>query len=201
MAEKLSEKQIDALKEVGTVGAGHAAIALSQLLQEKINIAVVRVQVIPSDDFSKLIGGPDILSTAIYIQMLGDMQGGLALVFEREDALTLIDILLHKSGEKSNIITEIGQSALKEAGNIISGSYLSALSQLIPFKIALSVPRFSLDKVVNLIPGIFEEIMKPEKQCLSLVTEFVESANRIKGYYLFLPKHEALDKILQGLEV
>lgn len=187
------------MREIGTVGAGHSAIALSQLLQQKINIAVVKVQIAPSDDFNAIMGGPDVLAMAVYIQMLGDMQGGLALIFKRDDALKLMDILLHK--EESNIITELGQSALKEACNIISGSYLSSLSQLIPFKIALSIPRFSLDKISNIIPGIFDEIMRPEKQCLALVTEFIESSNQIKGYYLFLPKKEALQKILEGLEV
>jgi chemotaxis protein CheC len=196
---KLSEKQENALKEIGTIGAGHAAIALSQLLQQKINIAVIKVEVIPSKDFNEFIGGPDVLTAAVYIQMLGDMQGGLALIFKREDALALMDILLHK--EESRIITEMGQSAIKEVSNIISGSYLSSLSHLIPFKIALSVPRFTLDKVENIIPGIFDEIMQPEKQSFSLVTEFIESSNQIKGYHLFLPKKESLQKILEGLEV
>lgn len=200
MIEKgISEKQIDALKEVGAMGAGHAAIALSQLLQQKINIAVVKVEIMPSDKFNAFMGGPEVLAAAVYIQMLGDMQGGLGLIFPRQDALKLMDILLHK--QDSKIITELGQSALKEAANIISGSYLSSLSQLIPFKIALSIPRFTLDKISNIIPGIFDEILQPEKQCLALVTEFIESSNQIKGYYLFLPKQETLKKILEGLEV
>ncbi|MBW2610605.1 MAG: chemotaxis protein CheC, partial [Deltaproteobacteria bacterium] len=39
----LSKEQLDALKEVGTIGVGHAANALSQLADRKIMISVPRV--------------------------------------------------------------------------------------------------------------------------------------------------------------
>ena len=33
---KLNETQLDAIKEMGNIGAGHAATALSQLIEKKI---------------------------------------------------------------------------------------------------------------------------------------------------------------------
>ncbi len=200
-AKKLTEKQIDALKEVGSIGSGHAAIALSQLLGKRISIAVTRVEVVPSDEFNLFVGGPDTPVATIYLQILGDMRGGIILIFKREDALKLADILMQREKGHTRILTEMDQSAIKEAGNIITGSYLSAMSLLISFKIALSVPRFAFDVVKEVMEGVFAEIMQPEKKGLSLVTEFIESSFQIKGYYIFIPRKESLEKILKGLKV
>jgi chemotaxis protein CheC len=198
---ELNGRQSDALKEIGTVGSGHAALALSQLIGQKVNIAVVKAQVVPSDEFNKLAGGPDTLGATIYIQLLGELIGGIILFFKRNDALHLIDILLHKEKGKTVMLSEMGMSCLKEAGNILTGSYLSVMSQMVPFKIALSVPKFAFDLIGYTIDGVFEEIMSPNKTCLSLVTEFIESTNQIKGYLVFMPKKEALERILKGLKV
>jgi chemotaxis protein CheC len=99
------------------------------------------------------------------------------------------------------MLSEMAISALKEVGNILSGSYLSTMSQIVPFKLALSVPRFAFDLVGFMMEGVMLEIMHPEKSCTSLVTEFIESTNQIKGYFVFMPKKEALEKILNGLKV
>jgi len=198
---ELNKWQLDTLKEVGTIGSGHAALALSQMLGERVNIAVVKVEVMPSDEFNTIVGGPDVLGASIYVQMLGELRGGIILFFKRPDALRLIDTLLRKKKGETVMLSEMGISALKEAGNILSGSYLSALSQMVSFRMALSVPRFAFDLVSFSIAGIFAEIMQPEKSCLSLVTEFIESTAQIKGYFVFLPKKETMEKILGGLKV
>jgi chemotaxis protein CheC len=198
---KLNEKQEDALKEIGTIGAGHAAMALSQMIGQKVNIAVVRVEIVPSDEFNQIVGGPETLGAVIYIQMLGDFKGGIFLFFKRTQALHLIDILLHKKKGETVMLSEMGMSALKEAGNILSGSYLSSMSQMVPFKIALSVPRFAFDMIGYVVEGIFREIMQTENKCLSLVTEFIESTNQIKGYFVFLPKKETMERILKEIDV
>lgn len=198
---ELDEKQLDAVKEIGTIGSGHAALALSQMIGKRVNIAVVKVEVVPSDEFNRIVGGPDTLGATIYIQMLGDLQGGILLFFQRLDALRLIDTLLRKEKGNTVMLSEMGISALKEAGNILSGSYLSTMSQIIPFKLALSVPRLAFDLIGFTMEGVFDEIMSLEKKSLSLVTEFIESTSQIKGYFVFLPNKETWEKIIKGLKV
>lgn len=199
--QTLTERQLDALKEIGTIGSGHAALAMSQMIGERVNIAVVKVEVVPSDEFNNIVGGVETLGAAIYIQILGELTGGILLFFKRPDALRLVDTLLHKKKGQTLMLSEMAISALKEVGNILSGSYLSTMSQIVPFKLALSVPRFVFDLALFIMEGVMLEIMHPEKRCVSLVTEFIESTSQIKGYFVFLPKKEALEKILKGLEV
>lgn len=198
---KLNDRQLDALKEIGTIGSGHAALALSQLIAQKVNMAVVKVEIVPSDGFNQVVGGPQTLGATIYIQMLGELRGGVILFFKRQDSLRLIDTLLRREKGKTAMLSEMGISAIKEAGNILAGSYLSAMSSVVPFKLALSTPKFAFDLIGAVMEGVFEEIMQPEKSCLSLVTEFIESNMQIHGYFVLLPKKEALEKILRDLKV
>lgn len=197
----LSARQLDGLKEVANIGSGNAALALSQLIGQKVNIAVVKVEVMPSDEFNALVGGPDVLGAAVYLQMLGEFKGGILLFFKREDALRLIDTLLHREKGKTVMLSEMGISALKEAGNILAGSYLSTMSQMVSFKLALSTPKFAFDLVSFMVEGILDEILPSEKKCLALVTEFIESTHQIKGHFMFVPKKESLETILKGLRM
>ncbi len=197
---KLSAHQQDGLKEIANIGSGHAALALGQLIGERINIGVVRVEVVPTHEFNVIVGGPNVLGAVVYLQTLGEMKGGILLFFKREDALRVMDTLLHREKGKTVMLSEIGISALKEAGNILSGSYLSAMSQMVHFKLALSTPKFAFDLVKFIMDGVLSELLAPEKKCLALVTEFIESTHQIKGYFVFLPRKETLEAIVSELE-
>jgi len=195
----LTEKQIDALKEVGSIGSGHAAIALSQMLGRRINMAITKVEVVPSTNFIEFIGEKNINMVSTYVKILGDMEGGIALLFKREDALKLSDLLMNRESGTSKFISEMDQSAIKESGNVISGSYLSALSLMVDCKMALSIPRFTFDNIKTLLKGILQEVLPGEEKAVSLITEFIESSSQIKGYYLFLPNPTTLKNILGTL--
>jgi len=66
---------------------------------------------------------------------------------------------------------------------------------------ALSVPKFAFDLIGSVMTDVTEEIMQPQKKSLAIVTEFIESRIQIKGYFVFMPKKESLEKILKGLKV
>ncbi|NLX01434.1 MAG: CheY-P-specific phosphatase CheC, partial [Syntrophomonadaceae bacterium] len=56
---KLSGLQLDALKEIGNIGAGNAATALAQMVQAKIDMTVPQVSILPFADVPDLLGGAD----------------------------------------------------------------------------------------------------------------------------------------------
>lgn len=199
MAVKLTNKQLGALKEIGTIGSGNAALALSQLVSAKVSMAVVKVDVLSSDEFYEIMGGPDVLGAHVYLRILGEFQGIMSLFFKREDSLRLIDLLLHQKKGSTIMLSEAGISALKEAGNILAGSYLNAMSQIAPFKIVLSVPKFAFDYAAAAVGGILGEFGRSSVADMALVTEFIESSSQVKGFFAFLPNGPALEKILAKL--
>ena len=58
-ARGLKELQLDALREVANIGAGHAATALSQMTNHTIMIAVPEVNVRALEEVTDLVGRPD----------------------------------------------------------------------------------------------------------------------------------------------
>ena len=52
----LSAAQMDALREIGNVGAGNSATALSQIISKRIDMNVPRVSIVPLGDVPDLVG-------------------------------------------------------------------------------------------------------------------------------------------------
>ena len=127
--EELSNFQRDALKEIGNIGAGHAATALSQLLVEKIDMTVPYVAIIPFQQASEILGGSERLVVAVYTQVYGDVMGKIIFFFSMEEALTLTDMLFERKPGTSKQLDELGESALREIVNIMTGAYLRCLNQ------------------------------------------------------------------------
>ena len=89
-----TDLEIDALKEIGNIGAGNAATALSMLLSKKITIKVPQIRIIPFDDVSKSVGGPEQLVIGIFMRINGDIDGNILMVIPEQDAYALTEILL-----------------------------------------------------------------------------------------------------------
>ena len=58
----LKALQLDALREVANIGAGHAATALSQMTDSTIMISVPEVNVRPLEEVAELFGAADAVS-------------------------------------------------------------------------------------------------------------------------------------------
>ena len=199
--KELTEFQLSALAEAGNIGSGHAAIALSQLIGRKIMVAVTNVRILPIDNYTRLIGKSDSLIMGIYLRVLGDVQGAILLVLLREPALNLIDVLMNQKIGTTKILGEIEQSALKEAGSILSASYLNAISDLMKLTVIPSVPRMSFDRAEVVFESVFEPLRRDSDVVIGIETEFVEATTRIKGHFIFMPDRQGVSAILKGLGV
>ena len=83
-ARGLKDLQLDALREVANIGAGHAATALSQMTNRTIMISVPEVNVRPLEEVADLLGAPDSVVAAVLMQMMGDLTGRTLIIFPAE---------------------------------------------------------------------------------------------------------------------
>ena len=109
MAE-LSDIQLDALREMGNIGAGNAATALSQLISETVDISVPSVKVVPLENVSFVLGGPEKIVYVVYLEVQREMNGTMLTIFGPESADFLTKRLLQ--ADKIDMQTDIAQSAL-----------------------------------------------------------------------------------------
>jgi chemotaxis protein CheC len=198
--DELTAGQMDALREVGNIGAGHGATALSQLLGKRIFITVPQANVIPLADIPKLVGDPTTLVAGLILSILGDCTGKILLIFPRDSALHLADMLLKQQVGTSRILTELGHSAIKEAGNILTGAYLSALNEFLGMLLLISVPTLVFDMAGALLASVtlgMEDVSK----VICIETRFTDSTEVVGGYFVLVPDAVSLRAIFQAIKV
>jgi len=141
----ITDMHLDVLKEIGNIGAAHAATSLSQLLNRKIDMHVPNVNLVSFDEMFDLAGGAEAIVAGIYLRIEGDLSGSMFFVLSLESANHFIRTLINDEtfDFESSSLPEIGVSAMQELGNILSGSYLSSLSDFTGLKIYTTVPSLS----------------------------------------------------------
>ncbi len=202
--EKLNEMQLDALREVGNIGAGNAATALSKVVGKRVKMEVPLVKILPLKDVPDWLGGPEKEVLGVYLTMSGAANGHILFVMTIEDALKIMNILLGDltpSREQVLDMDEIARSAMEEIGNILSSSYLSALADFTGLRLNHSVPALAIDMAGAIVDVILIEISKRGDYALLIETEFVEEENKIKGYFMLIPDTSSLEIILQAIGV
>lgn len=202
----LSNEQRDVLREIGNIGAGNAATAMSKLINKKIDMQVPSVNVLSYDEMMEMMGGPDAVIVAILFRVQGDAPGTVYFILTIKEAEYLVKQMTNEaqfSWSSDDPLDDLGISVLQEAGNILTGSYLSALSDFMKINMQPSVPHLSVDMAgAVLTAGLIE---------LSQVTDFViiidtkiiysDTQNQIRGHFLFLPDPESFSKLFKSLGI
>lgn len=202
MALNLTEAQIDALKEVGNIGTGHAATALSQLIKKKIMITVPTARILDIKDVPNLLGDSNSIVAGIVMNVLGDITAKILLLLTRESALSLADMLLQKPVGTSKVLSEVGNSAIKETGNIVSGAYMNALNEFLGLMLLPSVPNLMFDIAGAILGSLAEGFEGMSQKILSVETQFSEANDKvINGYLLLIPDEPSVQVLLDAIKV
>ncbi len=195
--DNLDDMQYDVLKEIGNIGAGNATTALSQMLSLRMDMSVPNVALMEFKDISNFVGAEDELVVGILLGLEGDVDGMMMFLFDMNSARNLVNKLMCCDGNESYDFTEMELSALNEIGNIVAGSYLTALSTLTHMKIISTIPSMSIDMVGALLSVPATEYGKYGDKILLIQSKFGE--HDVSGYFLLIPELESYEKILSSL--
>ncbi|MBU5591117.1 chemotaxis protein CheC [Clostridium sp. MSJ-4] len=196
---KFTAMQLDALREVGNIGAGNAATALSQLLNKKVDMTVPAVNIVSFDEVFSRIGAEKEV-VGVIVRVLGDTPGNILFIFEKEVSLNIIEQL---TGLREDNISEMGYSVLCEIGNIISGSYMNAIAKFTNLLITPSVPAVTYDMLGAILSTTFIESAQYDDQVLDIETMFLNNDlnQNISGHFYYVPMPGSLEKMLNTLGV
>ncbi|MHB8894480.1 MAG: chemotaxis protein CheC [Candidatus Geothermincolia bacterium] len=196
----LTDMQISALKEVGNIGAGNAAIALSQMVEKKVDLSVPKATLVPLTGVPDLVGGPETTVAGVYLNITGDCSGSILLLLEKESAASLASLMVPEDLDAPDI-NIVKSSALQETGSILSGAYLSALGQLTGLFFKPSVPGFAMDMAGAIMDYVLVDLGAMEEQVLVVETDFQVSGVKILGHLILFPDLGTLSTILERLGV
>jgi chemotaxis protein CheC len=198
----LKALQLDALREVANIGAGHAATALSQILGETIMITVPTINITRLEDVPPQVAEPDEPVAAVLMHMVGDLTGRTLLVFPRRTAVRLASRLLNET-QNEHLLSEMGQSAIKEAGNILSSAYMNALSDFMGMLLLPSPPSLAVDMSDAVLTTAYLQFGTDRDYVFCVESEFVmdDTSERLRGFFLLLPDAPSLAAILKAVHV
>lgn len=198
--DEINSMYFDVLREIGNIGAGNATTAIATMLNIKLNMEVPNVKLLAVQDLNTAIGSEEEEIVGIYLGVQDDIDGSLMFLLKMDDAHRLVNHLLAKSPENRDSFDEMAMSAMKEIGNIIAGSYLSALSAMTNLKISPTVPYIAVDMAgaILSIPAI--QFGQLGDNALLIETAF-GGDTMFEGYFILLPELDSYDKILASLGI
>jgi chemotaxis protein CheC len=199
----LKDVQLDALREVANIGAGHAATALSQMTGSTIMISVPTINISSLEDVPTRLSEPEEPIAAVLMHMLGDLTGRTLLVFPRPTAMRLAELMLRRPSGSSQELGTLEQSAIKEAGNILSGAYMNALSDFMGLMLLPSPPSLAIDMSSAILSTAFLQFGTDRDHVFYVESQFFlqEQNEHLRGFFLLLPDLASLQAILRAVRL
>jgi|SRR5690625_3288893 len=205
-SKKLSNLQKDFLREVGNIAAGNATTAMAKLIDERIKMEVPSVKIVTINELMEIIGGPEKLVVTIFFRIEGELPGTVYFVLTLEEAEYLVrkttmdeDIIIFENGEPN----ELAISVLQESANILTGAYLSAISDFTNIKMATTVPFLSIDMAAaTLVTGLVE-LSNVTDYAITIETTLADDASEggASGQFLLIPDPPAIPKLFHALGI
>ena len=199
--EQLTSLEIDTLREIGSIGTGNAATALSQMLGKEVRITMPEVRIMGYNEAIEWIGGPEAVTAGVLVKMSGDM-GGIMLSVQKLELINFIlETMLDQGIQGYEELQELQQSALIEVGNIMISAFVTALSGLAGININLTVPAFAVDMQGAILTVPMAEYGGMSDYLMTIGGNFVCNGQEIPSHLLLSPDLRSLDFLLRKLGV
>ncbi len=199
--DDLTPTAIDCLKEVGNIGSGSAASALSEMLGKSVSMRVPDVRVMNYSNVIDEMGGPEKVITGILVHLDGDIQGMIMFLLEDNFAKIVLSTFLGKQNVRVVDLDQDDFSTIKEMGNIMAGSYLRAIGQLTGLTIDMSVPAMTVDMMGAIMSVPIVMYSEIGDKVLFINDGFVIDGVDIKSNIILIPDMKSLYILMKKLGV
>ncbi|MGL5269774.1 MAG: chemotaxis protein CheC [Selenomonadaceae bacterium] len=197
----LSAMQLDALREIGNVGAGNSATALSQIINRKIEMNVPEVAIVPLNEVPDLVGGADAMVAGVFLRVYGKAPGSVLFFLPKDSAFYLVDTLMGREHGSTDNLDFMDESALMEIGNILAGAYLNALAHFTKLTLLPSIPALAIDMAGAILSVVLVQLGQMGDHALVIETEFLSEDDGIRGHFFLVPDPGSLETILSAVGV
>ncbi len=199
--DDLSPVAIDCLREIGNIGSGSAASALSQMLGKPIEMKVPSVCVLEYQQIIDTMGGPEKVITGILVRLQGDIKGMMMFLLEDSFAQVVLSTFMSAENVQVTSLGEMELSVITEMGNIMAGSYLQALSTLTGLTIDMDIPSMTVDMLGAIMSVPITEFAQVGDKVLFIDDGFAIDGVDIKSNIILIPEMESLETLMRKLGV
>lgn len=194
--DRLNDMQLDVLKEMGNIGAGNAATALSNMIEKNVDIEVPKVRIVDLSELYKVLKSPEEITAATVVAVKGEAPGKMLMLFESKSAKKLISFLIGQEPEDLTKLDEMQSSVLMEIGNIMCSSYIIALSNLTSLFLESGVPTLAVDMIGAIISET--SILAAEDYDDVIMVENllkIRDGGNVNGFMMMFPESQSLGKM------
>ena len=199
--DDLSFLELDALKEIGSIGTGNAATSLSELIGKLVRIKQPEVRIMEYNEAIEWIGGPEPITAGVLVGMSGQISGIMLSVQQLDFVNLVLESMMGESVEDYAGLGEIERSALTEVGNIMISTFINALSGLTDLEIDLTVPAFTVDMQGAIMTVPMAEYGGQSNYIMTIGGNFVCNGKVIPCRLLLSPDIRSLNFLLRRLGV
>lgn len=195
----LTETHLDVLKEIGNIGLGNAATALATMVNKRIDMAVPQSKFLSMDEVMELIGGLEEVVSCVSLRLDGDVPGQILFLFNLDSTFNLVDTLMGMEQGTTHELDEMGESVVKEIGNVLTGSFLSAIGTMTGLNMIPTVPMFATDMLGAVLSTSLVAGGYVEEHILMIETLLFEDQEQIKGHFFLITEQGALETLFGSL--
>ena len=195
--DDLTSLQLDTLRELGSIGSGNSATALSQMLGREVRITMPEVRIMGYNEAIEWIGGPEEITAGVLVKMGGQMNGIMLSVQQLDFVNLVLHSILGQEVEDYSGLAEMENSALIEVGNIMISTFINALSGLADIKIELTVPAFTVDMQGAILAVPMAEYGGQSDYIMTIGGNFICDNRQIPCRLLLSPDIRSLNFLLR----
>ena len=199
--EEMNELEMDILKEIGSIGGGNAATAMSSMLNAKVNMSLPKVVILGFNEALDYLGDPEELVAAIFVEMSGELSGIMLLILTKEFSDEVLFRMLGKVDSDFLELEEIDSSVLMETGNIVISSYITAMASLTNVNVELSVPQLAINMVGGIMSAPMSLMGQHSDKIMMITGDFKIDGKALDSTMLLLPDVESLNVLMKKLGV
>ncbi len=197
--QDITDQEKDMLREAGNIASGNAMTSLSKLIDSTLDMNVAEVRIENIQGLPEVLGDAEEVIAGMLINVFGDLNAMLLLAFETESAIGIVNRILGKQVKKLEEFDEIDHSVLCETGNILAGSYLSALNTFTGLKLDVSTPQIAIDMAGAILSHPAIEFVCNDNTMLFIETVFRDVNGFLNGTYILILDNAAYSSVIKSL--
>ncbi|GHS95580.1 chemotaxis protein CheC [Synergistales bacterium] len=210
----LNASHLDAIREIGNIGAGHAATALSTMLGCPVEIDIPKAELVSIYELDSYYDNADADYCAVFASSDNDGPFNFMLLIKNDEVADIVTLLVAKQFgmqmDFASMPEDMVESALGEIGNILLGSFLNSVNTLLGMTSGISTPSVSRDmlgsilSVVATMYGQYGDVALVTKSNLNVMPEGPEGEKQKKeldASILIACEPKALEALLKRLGI
>ncbi|QIB68407.1 chemotaxis protein CheC [Aminipila butyrica] len=199
--EDLDSMQLDALREIGNIGAGNAATALSGTIGKPVNIDIPTVKILDINEAVEALGGAEKIVAGIMVKLEEGIHGAMMSIQTLDVINLMLDSLLGTKVDSYEELDEMHVSAVCEIANILMGSYVNAISDMTGMPVNISVPAISINMLGALVAVPMATYCYEADKIMIIEGKFSFDGMMHKHNLMLIPDVDSLKRVLTRLGV